>query len=116
LPTSIEFLIPADDSVSLLGQILEELDYSFGQFIEKLHVLGEIAFKMSLSTEQKLKSAPINTALSGRRQLQRMRRQTYALYAVRVPQTGTLPPASFRFLVTKDTLLLANGWHYHRKW
>ena len=32
--------------------------------------------------------------------------QAYALYAVRVPQTGALPPASFRFHLTVDTLVL----------
>jgi len=30
-----------------------------------------------------------------------------ALYGVRVPQTGSLPPASFRFRVTTDTLALS---------
>jgi len=33
--------------------------------------------------------------------------QSYlALYEVRVPRTGVLPPASFRFRVTTDTLAL----------
>jgi len=30
-----------------------------------------------------------------------------ALYEVRVPQTGSLPPASFRFRITTDTLALS---------
>ncbi|MRN53789.1 hypothetical protein [Paenibacillus monticola] len=32
---------------------------------------------------------------------------TLALYEVRVPQTGDLPPASFRFHLTVDTLALS---------
>jgi hypothetical protein len=30
-----------------------------------------------------------------------------ALYEVRVPQTGDLPPTSFRFHLTMDTLVLS---------
>ena len=33
--------------------------------------------------------------------------QTHALYAVRIPQTGALPPTSFRFHLAMDTLVLS---------
>ena len=36
---------------------------------------------------------------------------TLALYEVRVPQTGDLPPASFRFHLTVDTLALSYGYY-----
>ncbi|WP_310502971.1 hypothetical protein [Paenibacillus qinlingensis] len=36
---------------------------------------------------------------------------TLALYEVRVPQTGDLPPASFRFHLTMDTLALSYGYY-----
>ena len=37
----------------------------------------------------------------------KLAQQVDALYAVRVPQTGALPPTSFRFLLTEDTLVLS---------
>ncbi|WP_231891313.1 hypothetical protein [Paenibacillus swuensis] len=37
--------------------------------------------------------------------------RTLALYEVRVPQTGDLPPASFRFDLTVDTLALSYGYY-----
>ncbi|WP_232242465.1 hypothetical protein [Paenibacillus sp. GSMTC-2017] len=36
---------------------------------------------------------------------------TLALYEVRVPQTGDLPLASFRFHITMDTLTLSYGYY-----
>ncbi|MDQ0901408.1 hypothetical protein [Paenibacillus sp. V4I7] len=37
--------------------------------------------------------------------------RTLALYEVRVPQTGDLPPASFRFHLAMDTLALSYGYY-----
>lgn len=37
--------------------------------------------------------------------------RTLALYEVRVPQTGDLPPASFRFHLAVDTLALSYGYY-----
>ena len=33
--------------------------------------------------------------------------RTLALYVIRIPQTGDLPPTSFRFRLTVDTLVLS---------
>jgi len=37
----------------------------------------------------------------------KLTQQAYALYAVRIPQTRALPPTSFRFHLTVDTLVLS---------
>ena len=37
--------------------------------------------------------------------------RTLASYEVRVPQTGDLPPASFRFHLAMDTLALSYGYY-----
>jgi len=37
----------------------------------------------------------------------KLTQRTYALYVVRVPQTGALPPTSFRFHLAMDTLVLS---------
>ncbi|QBK24563.1 hypothetical protein DKZ56_00725 [Ureibacillus thermophilus] len=37
----------------------------------------------------------------------KLTQSSLALYEVRVPRTGSLPPATFRFRVTTDTLALS---------
>ena len=39
--------------------------------------------------------------------LRSLTQEYLALYEVRVPRTGDLPPASFRFRVTTDTLAIS---------
>jgi len=43
--------------------------------------------------------------------LSRLIQQMLASYEVRVPQTGGLPPTSFRFPLAVDTLVLSYGYY-----
>ncbi|WP_261305957.1 hypothetical protein [Paenibacillus andongensis] len=43
--------------------------------------------------------------------LRSLSQRTLALYGIRVPQTGDLPPTSFRFDLAVDTLVLSYGYY-----